>query len=193
MSSLDLYTHPAPPADGCVCPFLRAFPGQAGLKDTTARLVALGRNVETKCVAAVVNAVDQAKDTGRNMQREVNRAITPAIQEQLKPAYHEANNESGSGSHARRKIILESRVESQRQAMFKVAIEPVMSGLANLRVALTTTIMAGLAGIHKEMEIGYSGFWTSANAATLEARRGLAPDVHMLTMEATTALRKLLA
>lgn len=44
-------------------------------------------------------------------QREVSRAITPAIQEQMRPAYQRASEESGPGSHARRKARLPCLVQ----------------------------------------------------------------------------------
>eukprot|EP00951_Prasinocladus_malaysianus_P041670 scaffold494573_cov53-Prasinocladus_malaysianus.AAC.1 len=119
--------------------FKNALMEQSGMESVTSRYDSISRAVEASCIARVQNAVDQAKDIGRNMQREVNRSITPAIQEQMMSAYDQATMEAGPGSHARRKAIIEGHVDSQRGAMFKMAIRPVLEGLNTLRSNLVQT------------------------------------------------------
>mmetsp|Transcript_19729 Transcript_19729/g.54804 ORF Transcript_19729/g.54804 Transcript_19729/m.54804 type:complete len:1112 (-) Transcript_19729:310-3645(-) len=165
---------------------------QSGMAEVAAQLESFKGSVESKAIARVTNSLDQAKEFGRSQQREVNRTITPSIQEHMRPGYATGTAEAGPGSHARRKEIIEEFVDRERQAMFSMAIQPVVTGLEALRQSLVSTVQQGLNGILKEMEVGYSSFWSSASAETMEARRKLAPEVHMLKMEATTSLRRLL-
>lgn len=93
---------------------------------------AILRAVETRMRAAG----DQLKAEVAKQQQEISRALEPAVQASMGPGYAAGAAEAGTGSHARRKEIIDGHVRTVGSGEFRKAAEGLVAKLLELQARL---------------------------------------------------------
>jgi uncharacterized phage protein gp47/JayE len=76
--------------------------------------------------------------------------------------------------------------------MFHLAVKPVTAGLNEMKETIVTAVEQGFKSLANEMKVGCSPLWSTTNAAMVEVRAELGPEVRSIKNEATKALWKLM-
>jgi len=111
----------------------------------------------------------------------------------MNSAYTRGANEAGTGSHQRRKDIIESHVRTQCPSMFHEAVAPVtqaVSGMAQEMKAMLTAHC--LDQVETQLRVNYCSVWEEATPAALQARQVMQGRLRAAVTQAKGALNRLL-
>eukprot|EP00301_Raphidiophrys_heterophryoidea_P005572 c12327_g1_i3.p1 GENE.c12327_g1_i3~~c12327_g1_i3.p1 ORF type:complete len:851 (-),score=232.50 c12327_g1_i3:423-2975(-) len=125
-------------------------------------------------------------------QKELSRSIAPAIQNIMDPAYAAGYDECGTGSHVRRKAIMDGHVEKKKNTMFKHTIKPILDSLDSIHHKIFKSLRKCSEELIDEVRLNYSFVWEAASPATMNARAQMQPTLTKATAKVQAALSQLL-
>lgn len=166
---------------------------QAGVN--LSHLTRIKNVVEASAASKLKVFIEDAQTLTQQAQKESSRTIVPLIQDLMSGGYSRGFEERGSGSGARRSMIVENHLAKQKDVMFGKAVHKVLEHLRSLSSTLKALFQKTLVGLAKDFLNHYSEIWSEqANSPQAErARQLISREIQASVHETRTSWQKLLA
>jgi hypothetical protein len=141
------------------------------------RLDGLQEFLKEAAETKITTKIHSLKAAVQSQQKELSRSIVPIIKETMIPAYNVACEERGTGSHLRRKAVIESKVEENQKAMFANSIQPVLKTFGPVMKDVEKELTRCLESLIEDLRVNYAVMWEEAGPGTASARQAMQPKL----------------
>lgn len=121
--------------------------------------------------------VDWCTNHVSEQQKELSRSIVPFVKVQMMSAYSRAFAEKGTGSHVRRWGIVETHIQSAKEAMFVNSIKPISDATVPLVKELVKRLEVSERQALEDLRLTFSVYWETPGVETQGARLRLLPQL----------------